>query len=156
MTTITIEHETDTAHRLSCHKGKCANLHGHRYEYAISIEVKGTIENTEFVDFYDLKKQVRDELDTLLDHGVLLKVCPANEPLIAVLTALQNKLTLLVQEPTVEAMTEWLSVRLNNLPGLEGRLVQLTIYETPTNYCTWVREAKCKCVQEVRDEISNS
>ena len=156
MMTITVEHETDTAHRLSCHKGKCANLHGHRYKFVVSIEAKGTIESDEFVDFYTLKRAVRDELDALFDHGTILKTCPENEPLIAVLKAMQNKMILMSYEPTVEAMTEWLSTRLNRLSGLEGRLVQLTIYETPTNYCTWTRKTKCGCAKEVKDEVSNS
>ena len=75
---ISIEHETDTAHRLSCHKGKCANLHGHRYKFVVSIEVKGTIEEDGFVDFYDLKTAVKEELDRIFDNGTILKKCPEN------------------------------------------------------------------------------
>ena len=149
MMTITIEHETDTAHRLSCHRGKCANLHGHRYKFVVSIEARGTIENEEdFVDFYTLKKMVREELDDLFDHGTILKQCAANEHLIEVLKSEQSKLIIMSYEPTVEAMTEWLSIRLNRLAGLEGRLTQLTIFETPTNYCTWTRTQGCKCKED--------
>ena len=145
MMTISIEHETDTAHRLSCHKGKCANLHGHRYKFVVSIEAKDSIEGEHFVDFYDLKKSVRDLLDELFDHGTLLKDCPANEELVLLLGIMDSKVRLMANEPTVEAMTMWLSEVLNRLPGLEGRLRQLTIYETPTNYCTWTKEEGCKC-----------
>lgn len=142
---ISIEHETDTAHRLSCHKGKCFNLHGHRYKFVVSIEVKGTIEEKGFVDFYDLKKAVKDELDNIFDHGTVLKKCPENESLCKTLEKMGCKVTYMSEEPTVEAMTNWMTYRLNDLPGLEGRLCQLTIYETPTNYCTWKKEQKCNC-----------
>lgn len=140
---ISIEHETDTAHRLSCHKGKCANLHGHRYKFVVSIEVKGTIEEEGFVDFYDLKKTVKDYLDRIFDHGTILKECVENEQLSKALIEMGCKLVYMSYEPTVEAMTEWMSVELNK--RLKGRLCRLTIYETPTNYCTWKKEQKCNC-----------
>lgn len=142
---ISIEHETDTAHRLSCHKGKCFNLHGHRYKFVVSIEVKGTIEEEGFVDFYDLKKAVKNELDRIFDHGTILKKCPENEVLGVVLKDMGCKVVYMKQEPTVEAMTEWLKDELNELIVLDKRLCQLTIYETPTNYCTWKKEQKCNC-----------
>lgn len=145
MMTITVEHETDTAHRLSCHRGKCANLHGHRYKFVVSIDVRDTIEGEQFVDFYDLKKQVRELLDNLLDHRTVLKDCDANRDLISVLREAGSIILLMHVEPTVEAMTNWLAVKLNRLPGLEDRLAQLTIYETPTNYCTWTRDHTCHC-----------
>lgn len=134
---ITIEHETDTAHRLSCHKGKCANLHGHRYKFVVSVEVQGTIEQEGFIDFYDLKKVIKNKLDNLLDHAVMLKECEENKQLIDVLEKMSCKVLLMDFEPTVEAMTRLLSVVIANIPEIKNRLSQLTIYETPTNYCTW-------------------
>lgn len=141
MKTLTIEHETDTAHRLSCHQGKCANLHGHRYKFVVTIDVQGSIETPEkFMDFYSFKRIVRDFLDQLFDHGTILANNEANEPLIRVLTETNQKLILWPYEPTVESMVDWVAHDLNQLKALEGRLYQLTIYETPTNYCTWTRK----------------
>lgn len=145
MTTITVEHETDTAHRLSCHKGKCANLHGHRYKFVVSISVQGSIESEKFVDFYEFKKHVRETLDLLFDHKTVLKDCQENRKIIEALVETGSKIRLTPHEPTVEYMVAWLSGRLNMLPGLEGRVVQLTIYETPTNYCTWTLDRGCQC-----------
>ena len=141
MMTITVEHETDTAHRLSCHQGKCANLHGHRYKFVVSIKVKDTIEGSQFVDFYDFKRVVRELLDKLFDHKTILKDCEENKTLIDALREGGNSLLLMKIEPTVEAMTVWVSEKLDKLPELKDRLIQLTIYETPTNYCTWRKEA---------------
>ena len=140
MMTITVEHETDTAHRLSCHKGKCANLHGHRYKFVVSVEAKDSIEGELFLDFYDFKKIVREYLDETFDHKTVLKDCPENEELIQLLLSMKSAVLLMRTEPTVEAMTVWVATILNK--RLEGRLVQLTIYETPTNYCTWTKEAQ--------------
>ena len=140
MMTITVEHETDTAHRLSCHKGKCANLHGHRYKFVVSVEARDSIEGELFLDFYDFKKIVREYLDETFDHKTILKDCPANEELIQLLLSMRSAVLLMKTEPTVEAMTVWVATILNE--RLEGRLVQLTIYETPTNYCTWTKEAQ--------------
>lgn len=146
MKTITIEHETDTAHRLVSHEGKCANLHGHRYKYVISIEAQGSIEDRDgtFVDFYDFKRVVREFLDSELDHGTLLWRHPANSTIEAALVLSSCKVRMIDREPTVENMVDWLAKELNNLEPLRSRLVQLTIYETPTNYCTWTKEG-CTC-----------
>ena len=148
MKTITIEHETDTAHRLVSHKGKCHNLHGHRYKYVITIEAKGSIEDGDgtFVDFYDFKKVVREFLDDLLDHGTLLWDCVENTHILAALELSGSKAVKVPFEPTVENMVSWLALGLDHLGPIKGRLVQLMIYETPTNYCTWTLD-NCRCLE---------
>ena len=145
---ITIEHETDTAHRLVSHTGKCSNLHGHRYKYVISIETTGSIEDldSDFVDFYDFKRVVREFLDELLDHGTILWNHPENGTLEATLELIGSKIITVPFEPTVENMVSWLAEKLDSLELLKNRLVQLTIYETPTNYCTWTKEV-CRCLE---------
>ena len=131
MKIIYVEHETDTAHRLSCHKGKCRNLHGHRYKFILGFAVKGTIEDEEaFQDFYDLKKRVREKLDATYDHAVVLKECDANKELLEWLYKERQKVTKMWSEPTVEAMVE-------EVREMFDDAVSITIYETPTNCCTW-------------------
>lgn len=133
METIYVEHETDTAHRLSCHTGKCRNLHGHRYRFIIGFKVEGTIEDTGFQDFYDLKSEVRSKLDKIFDHATVLKDCEENHKLISLLNEEHAKLLVTKMEPTVEYFVLMLR-------GLFAKAVSITIYETPTNYCKW--EAK--------------
>ena len=126
-----VEHETDTAHRLSCHKGKCKNLHGHRYKFVLGFEVKGTIEDEEsFQDFYNLKTRVRELLDATFDHATVLKVCTNNIRLIDWLQTEGLKVCKTDYEPTVEFMVEMAKEMFPDT-------VEVTIYETPTNYCTW-------------------
>lgn len=140
MLTLSVEHETDTAHRLSCHEGKCANLHGHRYKFIVTVDVNGTIEDgAEFLDFYNFKSRIKEILDELYDHGTVLKLCNENKLLIYVLRRSEQKVHLLREEPTVEVMAKYTATILKTL-GMQNKLRSLTIYETPTNYCTWTEE----------------
>ena len=132
MSMLYVEHETDTAHRLSCHKGKCRNLHGHRYKFVIGFRVEGTIEDGEkFKDFYEVKKEVRSVLDDIFDHGTILKICPENVELINLLKSMGMKVYEARSEPTVE----WMVMFVADLLQAD----EVTIYETPTNYCTYKR-----------------
>lgn len=145
MITITVEHETDTAHRLSCHTGKCRNLHGHRYKFAISIEGSEGIEDPLFLDFYDLKRDIRSSLDYAFDHATVLCANDENHTLIELLMQEKQRVTLMKVEPTVEAMVQMTYELLQDIASKSGqlwglRIRQIVIYETPTNYCTKVFE----------------
>lgn len=62
----------DSAHRLSWHKGKCSNLHGHTYKLEVTVE--GLLdENGIVIDFGDLKKIVKKEILDKYDHQDLNK-----------------------------------------------------------------------------------
>ncbi len=135
--TLSIEHETDTAHRLVCHKGKCKNLHGHRYRFIINVDVEGSIEDGDkFLDFYDFKQLVKNALDSRYDHKTILKDCKENKKLVEALKETDNEYLLFDKDPTVEHMIMDVVAFLN----LQShKLRSVTIYETPTNYCTWTR-----------------
>lgn len=128
-----VEHETDTAHRLSCHKGKCKNVHGHRYKFVLGFQVEGTIEDGDkFKDFYDIKKIVREQLDENFDHQIILKQCSANVKLIDALMSAGCRVRIISDEPTVEIMCKEIT---QFQPFIDLGLVSVTVYETPTNYC---------------------
>lgn len=79
MTTATIRLGFDSAHRLPNHHGKCANLHGHRYELEVTVtgDVKrqaGASDNGMLCDFAELKKTIKDCIVDPLDHKALLEV----------------------------------------------------------------------------------
>lgn len=61
MYTLNLKHHFDAAHHLLNYKGKCANLHGHRWVVEIEIKTKKLL-NDMVVDFKDLKKII-DKLD---------------------------------------------------------------------------------------------
>jgi len=138
---LTIEHETDTAHRLASHPGKCFNLHGHRYKFVVSVDVKGTIEDgDDFLDFYDFKKKVRELLDEMFDHAIMLSTATTNEDLINLLLEQRQKVLIMHQEPTVEYMLDFVVHEFERPENFGDSLRSITIYETPTNYCTWIKE----------------
>jgi 6-pyruvoyltetrahydropterin/6-carboxytetrahydropterin synthase len=63
------------AHRLMYHKGKCRNLHGHRYEVTVYIRGKDTsFENKHnfVLDFNDFKDIIGGWIDEHLDHATLV------------------------------------------------------------------------------------
>jgi len=70
--TLKIEHHFDAAHKLNDYEGKCAQLHGHRWN--VTVYVKGKIErNGMLIDF----TKIKGEIDKL-DHKYLNDILPFN------------------------------------------------------------------------------
>jgi 6-pyruvoyltetrahydropterin/6-carboxytetrahydropterin synthase len=67
MIEITLEHTTDTGHRIVGHKGKCARLHGHTYRWIVTMEAMQLNEQGFVVDFGDVKEILNE-----WDHRLLL------------------------------------------------------------------------------------
>jgi 6-pyruvoyltetrahydropterin/6-carboxytetrahydropterin synthase len=67
---ITKTFEFDSAHKLDWYKGKCSNLHGHRWTLSVTVEGKLN-KNGIVMDFGDLKKLVNEEIIEKLDHKYL-------------------------------------------------------------------------------------
>lgn len=105
--------EFDAAHHIPNHPGKCANVHGHRWQ--VLIEAKGDIgPDGMVIDFGDMKEIVNPLIDRL-DHHDLNDILPV---------------------PTAEKIAEWFSVKLR--PQMPVSLIR--VYETPTSYAEWRRE----------------
>jgi len=70
-TTVTKKFSIQAAHFLLGYPGKCADLHGHRWD--ISISVSGRINpSTGFViDFSELKSRIVKPLEDIFDHKLL-------------------------------------------------------------------------------------
>lgn len=66
----------DFAHRIPHHRGKCASIHGHRYTIEVTVgakELHSEGEQTAMVfDFGFLKQLMMDQIDRLVDHGMVL------------------------------------------------------------------------------------
>jgi len=75
MTYISRSFSFPAAHRLMYHKGKCRNLHGHRYEVTVFVKGKdNTFANKHnfVLDFNDFKIIIGDWIDEHLDHATLV------------------------------------------------------------------------------------
>lgn len=64
-----------SCHRISNHKGKCHNLHGHNYNFEIGISydlgMASLNECNYVIDFGDIKKKYLEAIDKFFDHSVI-------------------------------------------------------------------------------------
>ncbi|MFA5308833.1 MAG: 6-carboxytetrahydropterin synthase QueD [Dehalococcoidales bacterium] len=72
---ITVEKHFDAAHYLRDYKGKCENLHGHRYTVRVKVAADKLNEIGLAYDFTDLKAHLNQILDRY-DHTCLNDVPP--------------------------------------------------------------------------------
>ncbi len=73
---LTIEQSFDAAHFLAEYRGKCGNIHGHRWRVLLEIETEALQENDQergmCVDFSVLKEELKKIVDRL-DHNFLIE-----------------------------------------------------------------------------------
>lgn len=108
---ITVRQHFDAAHYLRGYKGKCENVHGHRFEVTVSLESQQLNDIGIVYDFIELKRKLNDILDRF-DHASLNdippfdKINPSSENIAAtVFRELQSKLK---GEPvTLTAVDVW-------------------------------------------------
>lgn len=72
---ISVKQHFDAAHYLRGYKGKCENLHGHRYQVAAKVTAASTGEDGLAYDFSELKKQLSAIINRF-DHTCLNDVPP--------------------------------------------------------------------------------
>jgi 6-pyruvoyltetrahydropterin/6-carboxytetrahydropterin synthase len=72
---ITVEGHIDAAHYLRDYKGKCENLHGHRYKIVVKVSADKLNDIGLAYDFTDLKKHLNGILERY-DHTCLNDVPP--------------------------------------------------------------------------------
>ncbi len=71
MYTVSIRKHFDAAHYLRDYHGRCENLHGHRYEVALTVESADLADNGMAYDFTELKKQLTEKVLDRYDHACL-------------------------------------------------------------------------------------
>lgn len=112
---ITTKNILYSSHYLKNHNGKCGVLHGHQYEVEVTLKAPYEIIEDDdcnfLIDFYEFDKEWR-------------KLFPSDHININELTKEDN--------PSVEFLSKWIYDNLK-IPNLYS----VTIYETPSNYCTY-------------------
>ncbi|WP_017472939.1 6-carboxytetrahydropterin synthase QueD [Amphibacillus jilinensis] len=114
----------DAAHHLHAYQGKCATLHGHTYEVIFGISGY-TNEIGLVIDFSEIKKIWKDQIEIDLDHQYL------NESLPAMNTTAEN-LVVWIYQKMEQALTK------AGQRDLQLEFVRL--FETPTSYAEARRE----------------
>lgn len=75
MYTLKTEHSFDAAHFLYGYEGKCSNIHGHRWRVVLEVSGEELTDEGQMrgmlIDFGDLKKDLKEEMD-YLDHCLII------------------------------------------------------------------------------------
>ncbi|QCX52786.1 6-carboxytetrahydropterin synthase [Elizabethkingia sp. JS20170427COW] len=135
----------ETAHVLYGYDGKCKNLHGHSYKLYVSLKGKPIedlhhVKNGMVIDFGDLKKIVKDEIQDPWDHGVLVNALSPHLELGENLEKEGHKVIFCNYQPTCENMLYDIAEKIQkHLPeGVE--LAYLKLHETENSYGEWFAE----------------
>lgn len=130
---LTTEHSFDSAHFLAGYDGKCGNLHGHRWRVLLTVQSETLREDRQqkgmCVDFAELKKDLRTELDAL-DHVLIIEQGYLRE---STMKALQEEKFQVVEmpfRPTAENFARYF-YELFTLKGYP--VAKVEVYETPNN-----------------------
>lgn len=118
----------DAAHRLDNYKGKCSNLHGHRWRVVVEAEVPSSEFKKGIVwDFTDLKKIL-----DYFDHATILSKTEGNMRLINTLVELRSKVYILDVEPTAENFVKDIKNKLES--KWSNIQFKVRVYESPTSW----------------------
>jgi 6-pyruvoyltetrahydropterin/6-carboxytetrahydropterin synthase len=116
----------DTSHRLLHYKGKCANLHGHRWKVEVWMEGEPDPETQILID-YSLIKQVIDKYD----HQIILNI---DDPLVLRIQEFHPVITT-PGDPTSELMAAIIRDDLSTVCrdlGIKARVSKIRVWESPT------------------------
>ncbi|MFH1196590.1 MAG: 6-carboxytetrahydropterin synthase [bacterium] len=128
---IAKEFRWEMGHRLTFHKGKCRNLHGHSYK--MLLELEGDIESNGMVmDYYDVKKII-DPIIENLDHSFVVKRDDGD--LIDALNKLNSKYVVVDFESTAENLCIYMINEIKNqdLPKNIKRIM-IRLFETENTF----------------------
>jgi len=116
---VSVESHFDAAHFLRNYKGKCENLHGHRYKVIANISTDKLNDDGLAYDFVQLKGQLNKILD-IFDHACLNDIPPFDKI-----------------NPSAENISRTIYEKL--LPELdkEINIVSVQVWESPENCVTY-------------------
>lgn len=130
---LTTEHSFDSAHFLAGYDGKCGNLHGHRWRVLLTVQSETLREDRQqkgmCVDFAELKKDLRTELDAL-DHVLIIEQGSLRESTMKVLQEEKFQVVEMPFRPTAENFARYF-YELFTLKGYP--VAKVEVYETPNN-----------------------
>ena len=116
----------DMAHRLSFHRGKCRNLHGHSYKLEVTLSGIAD-ENGMILDFNDMQDIILQHAVDILDHATVIY---EGDALLMQSFPKELKHVIFPYEVTAENLCKWIFDRLK---GAGLTLKQVVIWETPNS-----------------------
>jgi 6-pyruvoyltetrahydropterin/6-carboxytetrahydropterin synthase len=118
-------------HRLLNYSGKCRHLHGHNARAIIVMEGKELDPRGMLVDFSDIKRSLRQWIDSELDHRMIL--CE-NDPALPALRELKEPLHVIAENPTAENIARLI---FDHAVALGFPVVEVSLWETTRSYATY-------------------
>jgi 6-pyruvoyltetrahydropterin/6-carboxytetrahydropterin synthase len=121
------EVQIDTSHRLLRYKGKCANLHGHRWKVEVWIEGEPDPSTQILID-YSLIKQVIDKYD----HQIILN---RDDPMVPCIQKFNPVITT-PGDPTSELIASIIRDDLYTVCrdlGIRITITKIRVWESPTS-----------------------
>ncbi|TYP77012.1 6-pyruvoyl trahydropterin synthase family protein [Aquimarina intermedia] len=139
---ITKQFTFETGHALYGYDGKCKNVHGHSYKLSVTVIGKPITEINHVklgmvIDFGDLKKIVKEEVEDVFDHATVFN---KNTPHVELAKELQDRghnVILLDYQPTSENMVIDFAKKITARLPQNIRLFSLKLQETETSYAEW-------------------
>ena len=133
------EIQFDMAHYLSGYKGKCANIHGHRYRLIVKIisktlhqegQLRGMVD-----DFGNIKKALK-EIEDFFDHKLILEDNEEGRSIGESLSQMPNnfKIVYVPYRTTAEEMSRHI---FNMLKEKGLKVYEVELFETPYNSCIY-------------------
>lgn len=121
MYTVCVRSHYDSAHALRNYKGKCENLHGHRYEVEVALATEELGSGGMAFDFVEVKRHLR-ELTGTLDHRNLNEMPPFTE-----------------LEPSAENQARYIYDQLKSLlpKDMGEALLFVRVWETPSQWAQY-------------------
>jgi 6-pyruvoyltetrahydropterin/6-carboxytetrahydropterin synthase len=127
------EHSFDSAHFLTGYKGKCGNIHGHRWRVEIEIQSQTLEKDGQLdgmvVDFGDLKKDVKDMID-YYDHALIIQEGSMRKETLNCIEQDGFKVIKVKFRSTAENFAEFF---FKEIKAKGYNVKRTTVYETPTN-----------------------
>jgi 6-pyruvoyltetrahydropterin/6-carboxytetrahydropterin synthase len=129
----------DAAHFLKGYEGKCKNIHGHRFEVAVSLAgplpVSG--EKSGMVVDFSVAKAALNSLCERFDHTLIYEKGTLSDGLYKALVADDFALSEIMFRPTAEHFAGYFYNSMKTLLPDTIRVMAVTVYETPANSATY-------------------
>ena len=140
---VTKEFDFEAAHALDGYLGKCKDIHGHSYHLTVTF-LGETIKDNNLshcgmvVDFGDIKAVVKDKIEPLFDHRLILR----NDSRFQGLEAQNERIRYVNYQPTCENMlmeiVQILAKEFSNNKNIS--LCAALLRETANSYAEWYKE----------------
>lgn len=139
---ITKQFTFETGHALYGYDGKCKNVHGHSYKLWVTVIGKPISDSSHVkygmvIDFGDLKKIVKEEIEDVFDHATVFN---KNTPHIELAEELKKRghhVILVDYQPTSEMMIIDFVEKIKKRLPKNVQLHSLKLQETETSFAEW-------------------